>query len=175
MRDFFASLGSLNWWLSVVVVGFLIHITSAYLKSIVDFSLSRISTKWRLRSEAGRAKRQKHIEKLRGDLSEQILIATSEVRNRIGALTSLLLSAILYAWAIFISIMPADNPLWRPLSPSTVLTVNKFGKPVSMYFASVGMLMTFGYIFKAFYYHRLLIDAYTEPAAEPDKDADKST
>jgi hypothetical protein len=96
MKDFLASIGSLYWWLSVVVVGVLINISSAYLKSKLDSSLSRISTKWRLRSEVQKALRRKHFEKLRGNPAEQMMISMSELRDRIRSIEFLVLARIIH-------------------------------------------------------------------------------
>ncbi len=64
MKEFLDSLGSISWWLSVVVVGVLVHLVSTYLKSRLDSSLSRRSAKSRERAEAQKVKRQKQIESL---------------------------------------------------------------------------------------------------------------
>ncbi len=74
MKEFLSNLGTAYWWLSVVVVGILINLISAYLKPRFDSKFSSASTWWRNKSEAQKAERRKMIAKLRGNHHEQIMV-----------------------------------------------------------------------------------------------------
>ncbi len=51
MTDFHNTLFSAGWWISVVFVGLLINLVSAYIKSPIDKLGSKLSSAWRNRTE----------------------------------------------------------------------------------------------------------------------------
>src|SRR4030095_11385827 len=55
---------SLSWWGSVVVVGLLINLASAYLKPLIDRTMGRYSEKWRIRAGKKREAKEKEIKRL---------------------------------------------------------------------------------------------------------------
>lgn len=67
MSEFIQSASSVNWWLSVVVVGLLLNILSSYLKTPLDAMGSRLSSSWRRRSEAAREQHRLAVERLVSD------------------------------------------------------------------------------------------------------------
>ena len=83
MDEFSKSISSLSWWLGVVVVGILLNIISAYLKSPLDRLFSGVSGWWRTRSDVERSKRAAAIAKLSGNFEEQIVLAHTETRHRL--------------------------------------------------------------------------------------------
>ncbi|CEO39091.1 hypothetical protein [Photobacterium kishitanii] len=59
MDEFFKSLTSPVWWISVVVVGILVSVIAAYIKESIDKILSSIFKAWKLNVEQ---RKNKHIE-----------------------------------------------------------------------------------------------------------------
>jgi hypothetical protein len=86
MKDFFTNLGSLYWWISVVVVGVLINLFSAYLKNKLDRYLSSTSSWWRKRTEVKSNQRQSTIDKIRSDPDEKDRIIQNELRDRLQSI-----------------------------------------------------------------------------------------
>lgn len=82
MRDFLTQLGSLYWWLSVVVVGILINIFSTLLHRKLDDRLSRVSAWWRSKSEKRKAKRLEQLAKLKSP-SERVLLSLDVMHLRV--------------------------------------------------------------------------------------------
>lgn len=88
MKEFLSNLGSSYWWISVVIVGILINVSSFYLTRKLDKRLSNISSWWRKKSEEKNARRLKEIEELRDNSDEQIFLAFK--------ITQLQMKAIMY-------------------------------------------------------------------------------
>jgi len=51
MTEVVNNLSSAGWWISVVIVGLLINLVSAYIKAPIDSLGSKLSSAWRSRSE----------------------------------------------------------------------------------------------------------------------------
>ena len=51
MTELLNNLSSVGWWISVVLVGLLINLVSAYIKSPIDKLGSKLSSAWRHRTE----------------------------------------------------------------------------------------------------------------------------
>jgi hypothetical protein len=64
MKDFFFDLKSPGWWLSVVVVSFLINLASAYAKPFIDRCMAHVS-----------GRRRKKLELVKSDLEREAKIA----------------------------------------------------------------------------------------------------
>jgi uncharacterized membrane protein (DUF106 family) len=105
MRDFLTNLSSVYWWISVVVVGVLINLFSAFLKGRLDNYLSKMSSWWRNRSEARKAKRQKELFRLQNDPEEQTMLALDEVRDRIRSL-----DIAVFSMTILVVVILLDPP-----------------------------------------------------------------
>lgn len=88
MKNFLTNLLSLYWWISVVVVGIVLNVTSAYIKTRLDRRLSGVSGWWRKRSEKERMKRETTLKRLKNNPHEQTLFAFGEMRNRLRAIQS---------------------------------------------------------------------------------------
>jgi hypothetical protein len=77
------NLGSVNWWVGVVIVGILINLISAYLKKPADKFLSGFSNWWSTRTEKQRREREIRIQKMRVSPSEQILASLEMLHLRV--------------------------------------------------------------------------------------------
>jgi len=115
MESFINQISTPSWWISVVAVGIVINLVSTYLKPTVDGGLSNISSWWRKRSEAEKDKKQKYLEKLRGNNEEQFFAATDDLRERIRAIHLLLIG-------VFVMLLPAFVDLGRIARPLVLAT-----------------------------------------------------
>jgi uncharacterized membrane protein (UPF0182 family) len=86
MPEYLSFLGSISWWISAVVVGILINIVAYYLIRIFDKQLSSISKRWKIRSDAQKAKTLEELENLINNPSEQNFYAHAETRHRLMAI-----------------------------------------------------------------------------------------
>ena len=64
MDELLKTLASPAWWVTAVVFGLVINLVSAYIKPPIDGLLSRISERWRQRTEEARSKDKREIEAL---------------------------------------------------------------------------------------------------------------
>jgi hypothetical protein len=161
MKEFLTNIGSVYWWVSVVVVGILINLASAYLKTRLDTSVSRASKWWRLKSNVQRAQRQKDIARLRGDSQEQLVIAISEIRHQIRAVGFLVFTLIFLVFAVLITVLPPNDLLWRPWGTAWVVWGVKIMKPILMTLSTIAMLVFMSEVFSGLYDRGLLKDART--------------
>ena len=97
MDEFVKSLSSLSWWLSVVVVGILINLVSAYLKPRIDHRLLLTSSWWRKRSQERIERYEKELARLWETPHEEILLAIEGMRMRTEAIVSMILSTTVLA------------------------------------------------------------------------------
>lgn len=67
MSEFIQTASSVNWWLSVVVVGLPLNLVSSYLKAPLDAMGDRLSSAWKRRSDAAREKLRVAAERLLAD------------------------------------------------------------------------------------------------------------
>lgn len=95
MDDLINDVGSLTWWIGVVLVGLLINLFSAYLKPLLDGALSALSKQWRTRSQLAREADEKLIEYFRSSAAAREFQWRAEVRARFQAL-ALLASGMLF-------------------------------------------------------------------------------
>lgn len=102
MENFLTQIASISWWLSVVTVGFLINILSVYITRRLDTRLSRVSSWWRRRSDEKAARRKKDLAQLQGNPVKLTIFALAELRNRIRALTMLVLAFAAAALALLV-------------------------------------------------------------------------
>ena len=167
MKDFFANLGSLYWWLSVVIVGVLINLTSSYIKSKLDSSLSRRSTKARLRSEARKTKRKKLLEKLRANSHEQTMMSISVLEDMVRAVAVILVSASLVLLIILINATPSDDLLWWPFGPDAAARIARIVKPVTAFLSIALLLISLSDLLRAMSKKALLGEARRENESEP--------
>lgn len=85
MKEILQSLTSPTWWFSVVLVGVIINMVSAYLKPTTDAIWARYSSIRRSKQEEGQKKRKEYIEYLRSNPQEQLFCAFREMRHRYRA------------------------------------------------------------------------------------------
>jgi hypothetical protein len=78
------------WWISVVIVGILINLLSAYLKPPLDDRFGRISTWWRVRSKTKGEAWAKEVERLRASSEGRIAATIEEFRSRLWMMSYLL-------------------------------------------------------------------------------------
>ena len=117
MDEFAKTITSLSWWLGVVLVGILLNVISAYLKSPLDKFFSSISKRWRTRSEIARLQRERLIAELRENPTRQALLLEEENRYR--------LRGIVYALATVFNLI-----LYLSVRLSVVLTsINGWAGP----------------------------------------------
>jgi len=91
MEELTQMLISPAWWFSVVVVGIIINLFSAYAKPSIDERLSKISTWWRNQTEQQKAERNAFIAMLSKSEHEQIMASSEDLRHRLRSLHFLLL------------------------------------------------------------------------------------
>jgi hypothetical protein len=154
--EFILSLSSTSWWISVVLVGIVIHITSSYIKPLLDRMASAVSRSWAERSKARRAEREKLVADLRSDLHLQLLFLAAEARHRSRAI-ALLLFTVLFLMG-FTAIGSAD----LILALGGIHVTNSWHRYV---FAAAGVL-TFFFCLRergtAEYYRSLVVDVRYE-------------
>jgi hypothetical protein len=94
MRSWWQDLGSIHWWLGVVMVGIVINLVSAYLKGPVDRFLSKGSRSWATRTEKQRQERASRIERLRSSQDEQVRVLVVALHIRMRAAMGFLLAGV---------------------------------------------------------------------------------
>lgn len=119
MESFLEQLSSLSWWLSVVVVGIVINLVTAYAKPKLDSSLSSVSGWWRDRTEQQKAERTAKVDFLRSSKDEQIHAALDDLRDRIRALYLLLVGVFFMLLPAFLELGKATKPFVLGLSALT--------------------------------------------------------
>ena len=160
MDELWRNVGSLSWWVGVVVVGLLVNVIAAYLKPTLDFILSRVSTRWALRSEKLTAERAARIALIRVNNTEKVLSALREIRHSILAL-------IIFGQGLFFVLM-GQTVLSRVMHSGTPVII--FG--ISVYktvFHIVGTMALLAMIFSMNFFwtakreHDELSEAYELP------------
>ena len=136
MSDFINNLSSIYWWISVVIVGILINLLSAYLKVKLDSSLSRVSSWWRNKSEARKAQRLKDLARLRNDSQEQMKLMLSILRYRITSIMYFLWGVTIIVLAISIDQMTLGKPLRQELPHRIFRMVTLLGPALFIIVAS---------------------------------------
>jgi hypothetical protein len=72
MEEMFKAITSPAWWVGVVIVGILINLAAAYLKPRIDEAAASVSLRWATRTEEQRRQRLRRIERLKGNVNEQL-------------------------------------------------------------------------------------------------------
>lgn len=116
MDEFTKLLVSPLWWLSVVVVGILINLASAYLKPRLDETFSRSSLWWRNRSEEAKRRDRLVAEGLAVDQVALSMFMHLITNFRIFGVT-LSVFAALFLVAYDVSRSFADVPKWAAAIP----------------------------------------------------------
>ena len=118
MRDFFKNLSSVYWWISVVVVGVVINVASAYLKTRLDTRLSKLSVWWRNKSEAQKGRRDEEVKKLRDDKQYQIIVGFREMRHRLRSIGLLIFGVLFFGMVTIFNDMTRRIPASFGSAPS---------------------------------------------------------
>ena len=92
--DFF----SLSWFVSVVVVGILINLASAYMKSPIDKLMSRYSARWKAHAIKDKVQRDKEVDLLLYDSNLITLTGITEMRLRLREICYFAIAAF-FAWS----------------------------------------------------------------------------
>lgn len=111
MSEFINNLNSLYWWLSVVIIGILINLTSAYLKNKLDARVTTTSSWWRKRSQIRKETQLRELNKLRDDPHEYVLMAISSTRDYIKCVVFLIGGfALIFCIILSVSISLTNPP-----------------------------------------------------------------
>lgn len=95
-------LSSWYWWVTVVVVGLLLNIGSAYLKSPIDRGFSALFDRWRNLSAQRRQIFDAQVQYLASNPNYLILAVLDELRNRARSTIYFLFTSILFAFTFLI-------------------------------------------------------------------------
>jgi hypothetical protein len=110
MEELIKNLSSISWWFGIVFVGIVLNVLSAYLKPALDSSFSKISSRWRNRSEDARTSRALIVSELRNDKHQQLLMLADENRKRLLGINLLIISLMLLLISVSIKI-PVSSSL----------------------------------------------------------------
>ena len=134
MVEFITSLSTLNWWLSVVLVGVALNLFSAYLKNPFDKLLSKISTSWSARTASQKTLRLLKVEELKVDKHKQLLLLAEESRSRNLCNSFLIISLILLVTYMFLSWLNIYSlAIGAKMTKSILQDASFFGALVSMF------------------------------------------
>ncbi|MFJ4349595.1 hypothetical protein ACIPZ5_01700 [Pseudomonas sp. NPDC089428] len=104
MEAFVENLTSTYWWASVVIVGLLISVFAAYVKSGIDSVFGRFSDVWKNRTEKKLARFEELVVTLAASESEKIKTLAQINANLLRALISMMLAVLtmtmLVSWPV---------------------------------------------------------------------------
>jgi hypothetical protein len=95
MDRFLQDATSSYWWLSVVVVGVIINVLSAYLKPFLESRLSHLSDYWGKRHEAKIGLFNQRVSLLRSNPELRVIYAMRELRYRVRMIGFIVLSIVM--------------------------------------------------------------------------------
>jgi len=114
MNELIQTLSSPVWWFSVVIVGILINLVSAYLKSPIDSRLSKISTWWRQRTEQQKAEQEALMNRLANSEHEQVMASFADLRDRLRSQYYLLMGVFIILIINGVdSLFPQSNSIFK--------------------------------------------------------------
>lgn len=104
MENFIKDILNPYWWVSVVIVGFVINISAAFIKQRLDNTLNLYSKKRKTKSEEKKLLEIKEINKI--SKSEFLIIMKSieEFRERLSTLLYLILAIIFLVFIVIFSL-----------------------------------------------------------------------
>lgn len=103
MKELIDNISSWTWWFSVVFVGLLINLSSAYLKPRIDTFLAKYSAGRRNKQEKERLADEEVVLALRADKHAQILVAFDEMRQRFRVTTLIIGGLLITTMGVVIS------------------------------------------------------------------------
>ncbi len=136
MDDLINNVGSLTWWISVVLVGVLINLVSAYLKSLLDRVLSGLSEQWKMRSQLAREADEKLIECLRSSAAAREFQWKAEVRARLQTLVSLLLGTLFLLIYVMIRMQVPLLEVHQSVVIYYIMAISYFGSMIGIVFGA---------------------------------------
>ncbi|MFM2663495.1 hypothetical protein AAFX24_00965 [Vibrio mediterranei] len=77
------------WWFSVVVMGIVINLSSAYIKEPFDRVMSNVSSWWKSKSDKAALKKEEYRTRLASDKEFMLLESMAELRQRHRSIYSL--------------------------------------------------------------------------------------
>jgi hypothetical protein len=99
MEKFLQDIVSTYWWVSVVIVGIIINIISAYIKPLLENRLGRVSEFWKKRQEARTQTFSRQVSMLKENSDLRSIYALREIRYRIRSASYLIFASIFFAMA----------------------------------------------------------------------------
>lgn len=100
MSELAKNLSSVSWWVSVVVVGVVLNLVSAYLKPWLDRLGGSMSTTLRDHSKRTHERHEQWIELLRTDQHAQLLMHAREARLRQRSIQFFLFAIVLFVFGM---------------------------------------------------------------------------
>jgi len=125
MEKFLQDILSGYWWISVVVVGVLINLASAYLKPFLEDRLARVSGYWRNKREAEIQLFNRQVSLLKANADLRSVYVLRENRYQLQSITSLIFSLLSFLLLI--------ASIWVPI-------IGKYGVIVTGILGSVSFL-----------------------------------
>lgn len=105
MNEAPAHLLSLEWWLTVVVVGIGVHLAASYLKPRLDKAGGWFSKTWAMRSKKRAYERQLRVALLRGSESRRLMAAQEEMRHLLTAVLLGVMTVLFLLACFFVAYM----------------------------------------------------------------------
>jgi hypothetical protein len=101
LSKFLADLGTVHWWLSVVIVGIAVNLASAYMKPPVDGLLGKISARRREKYKLAFEEFQDEVCRLEENADLRVMAGFREMRLRFNFAIQFALSAALGALGVY--------------------------------------------------------------------------
>ncbi len=125
---------SYEWWISVVVVGLIINLVSAYAKAKIDVQVAKLSRWWATQNEKERLERTRRIELIKSSPQLQHLLGVQSVRR--------IVTGSAYALgSLFFAILRAFSPFPMEESPSFLVQVRLYS-PLFIMAILIGMAVS---------------------------------
>lgn len=144
MQIIFDNLISIQWWLGVVLTGIVINLLSIFLKNRFDSYFSKISSRWRNRSEKRRREYESEVNILKNNLQELIMASFLEIRRMNQAIVMLLFSIIMFVLGVSGAYLIRENViLFSHISDKLFVGIFLFMGTITLAAASISMESSF--------------------------------
>lgn len=114
---------SREWWLTVVIVGLVIHLLASYLKPQLDRVGGKLSRAWSTRNAVRAREHEARVELLRRNESRKWMAAYDELRARIMAVTALVYALSCLVGALLFALLEYRARTEPPTKPPIILRV----------------------------------------------------
>lgn len=101
MKEFLNNLSSTSWWLSVMVAGIVASVLASYFRNIIDAILSRLSTRWKKKSQRQSLEKAVTIEKIQSDVNEEILFSLEIQNHKLNGILAVVCSIFCFSLYYF--------------------------------------------------------------------------